>query len=167
MISPSAAGARPAASACLSGRGCPRRVPAGPIRYQPPEDASARWAGFAAEQMDSRPGVMWHLPDAWARSGEPNIVLERFDALRAGLGSEMRRLALRSLRARQSINCHNDRDIDAVAHLPVPAGPADRAGHDPACRVPVCNGAVSAAAEGTWLSLAGSSAAQSAMRRPW
>lgn len=139
MISPPAAGARPASSAGLSGRGCPRRVPAGPVRYQSLNEASARWVGFAAEQVDSLPGVEWHLSDAWARHGEPNIVLEHYGALRAGIGSEMRRLAQ------------------------LPAG---RAGHGPVRRVPVCNGGVSAAGEGIWLTPAGSSTPQSAMRRP-
>jgi len=30
-------------------------VPAGPVRYQSPKEASARWVGFAAEQVDSLP----------------------------------------------------------------------------------------------------------------
>lgn len=172
MISPPAAGARPASSAGLSGRGCPRRVPAGPVRYQSLNEASTRWVGFAAEQVDSLPGVEWHLSDAWARRGEPNIVLGHYGALRAGIGSEMRRLAqlpaggALTAGCAKTINCYIDRDIDEVAHLPVPAGPAGRAGHDPVRRVPVCNGGVSAAGEGIWLTPAGSSAPQSAMRRP-
>ena len=28
--------------------------------------------------MDSLPGVMWHLSDAWARRGEPNVVLVHY-----------------------------------------------------------------------------------------
>ena len=45
------------------------------------------------EEMDSLPGVMWHLSDAWARRGEPNIVLVHYDDLSADLGGEMRRIA--------------------------------------------------------------------------
>ncbi len=45
------------------------------------------------QQLDSLPGVMWHLTDAWARRGQPNIVLAHYDDLSAGLGGEMRRLA--------------------------------------------------------------------------
>ena len=45
------------------------------------------------QQMDSLPGVMWHLTDAWARRGQPNIVLAHYDDLSARLASEMRRLA--------------------------------------------------------------------------
>ncbi|MDQ3275846.1 MAG: sulfotransferase domain-containing protein [Actinomycetota bacterium] len=45
------------------------------------------------EQMDSLPGVMWHLSDAWARRGERNVVLVHYDALSVDLEGEMRRLA--------------------------------------------------------------------------
>jgi len=43
--------------------------------------------------MDSLPGVLWHLTDAWARRGQPNIVLAHYDDLSADLPGEMRRLA--------------------------------------------------------------------------
>jgi hypothetical protein len=45
------------------------------------------------EEMDSLPGVMWHLSDAWARRDEPNVVLVHYDDLSADLEGEMRRLA--------------------------------------------------------------------------
>jgi aryl sulfotransferase len=45
------------------------------------------------QQMDSLPGVMWHLTDAWSRRGQPNIVLVHYDDLAADLAGEMRRLA--------------------------------------------------------------------------
>jgi aryl sulfotransferase len=45
------------------------------------------------EEMDSLPGVMWHLSDAWVRRNEPYIVLVHYDDLCAGLEGEMRRLA--------------------------------------------------------------------------
>ena len=45
------------------------------------------------EQLDSLPGVMWHLTDAWRRRNEPNIVLVHYDDLCADVGGEMRRLA--------------------------------------------------------------------------
>jgi aryl sulfotransferase len=45
------------------------------------------------EQLDSLPGVMLHLSDAWARRHEPNVVLVHYDDLLADLGAEMRRLA--------------------------------------------------------------------------
>ncbi len=35
--------------------------------------------------MDSLPGVMWHLSDAWARRGQPNMVLRHYDDLSADL----------------------------------------------------------------------------------
>jgi aryl sulfotransferase len=43
--------------------------------------------------MDSLPGVMWHLSDAWARRGEPNVMLVHYDNLSADLAGQMRRIA--------------------------------------------------------------------------
>jgi aryl sulfotransferase len=45
------------------------------------------------EQLDSLPGVMWHLSDAWGRREQPNIVLVHYGDLSADLEGEMRRLA--------------------------------------------------------------------------
>jgi aryl sulfotransferase len=45
------------------------------------------------QQMDSLPGVMWHLADAWARRDQPNIVIAHYQDLSADLDGEMRRLA--------------------------------------------------------------------------
>ncbi len=56
------------------------------------------WIGSDAdprESMDSLPGVMWHLSDAWARREESNVVLARYGDPSADLDSEMRRLAER------------------------------------------------------------------------
>jgi hypothetical protein len=73
--------------------------PPGPHQVRPPlrewlldwidEDASRM------EKMDSLPGVMWHLSDAWRRRDQPNIVLVHYDAMLRDLASEMCRLALR------------------------------------------------------------------------
>ena len=51
------------------------------------------WDGSPQEQLDSLPGVLWHLSDAWARRGQPNIVLVQYDDLSADLGGEMGRLS--------------------------------------------------------------------------
>lgn len=45
------------------------------------------------QELDSLPGVMWHLSDAWARREAPNVVLVHYDELSADLGGQMRRLA--------------------------------------------------------------------------
>lgn len=45
------------------------------------------------DELDSLPGVMWHLSDAWSRRFQPNIVLTHYDDLLADLEHEMRRLA--------------------------------------------------------------------------
>ena len=37
------------------------------------------------EELDSLPGVMWHLSDAWSRRHEPNVLLVHYDALRLDL----------------------------------------------------------------------------------
>ncbi|MFY1619581.1 sulfotransferase domain-containing protein [Micromonospora sp. WMMD736] len=44
-------------------------------------------------ELDSLPGVFWHLCDAWARRHEPNITLVHYDDLRADLDAQMRLLA--------------------------------------------------------------------------
>jgi hypothetical protein len=45
------------------------------------------------QELDSLPGVMHHLSDAWARRDEPNVVLLHYDDLQADLDSQMRGLA--------------------------------------------------------------------------
>ena len=45
------------------------------------------------DELDSLPGVMWHLGDAWTRRGETNIVLVHYDDLSRDLDGQMRRLA--------------------------------------------------------------------------
>ena len=50
------------------------------------------------EELDSLPGVMWHLSDAWARRADsdpsgPAVLLMHYDDLLANLDGEMRRLA--------------------------------------------------------------------------
>lgn len=58
----------------------------------------ASWVETAAdprEQLDSLPGVMWHLSDAWSRRDEPNVLLVRYADLHADLDAEMRRVAAR------------------------------------------------------------------------
>ncbi|XTZ16815.1 sulfotransferase domain-containing protein [Micromonospora echinospora] len=45
------------------------------------------------EAMDSLPGVLWHLTDAWRRRDEPNVLLVHYDDLLADLEGEMRRIA--------------------------------------------------------------------------
>jgi aryl sulfotransferase len=45
------------------------------------------------EEMDSLPGVLWHLSDAWARRAEPNVVIVHYADLLADLEAQMRQLA--------------------------------------------------------------------------
>ena len=45
------------------------------------------------EDLDSLPGLMWHLSDAWARRHEPNVMLVHYDYLSADLAGQMRRIA--------------------------------------------------------------------------
>jgi aryl sulfotransferase len=66
----------------------PERLPVGAWLAQWVEqDSDPRQA------LDSLPGVMWHLRDAWSRRGEPNVRLVHYDDLLADLGAEMRRIA--------------------------------------------------------------------------
>jgi hypothetical protein len=48
-----------------------------------------------SEELDSLPGVVWHVSDAWERRHEPNVVLSHYDELAGDLEGEMRRLAAR------------------------------------------------------------------------
>jgi aryl sulfotransferase len=71
-----------------------RPEPAGPP--EPLHDCLLRWIADdddPRECPDSLPGVMWHLSDAWARRGEPNVLLVHYDELSADLEGQMRRLA--------------------------------------------------------------------------
>jgi len=45
------------------------------------------------ESLDSLPGFVWHLSDAWARRGRPNVLLVHYDDLCHDLEGQMRRLA--------------------------------------------------------------------------
>jgi aryl sulfotransferase len=46
------------------------------------------------QALDSPPGVMWHLRDAWQRRNEPSVLLVHYDDLLTDLGSETRRIAV-------------------------------------------------------------------------
>lgn len=72
-------------------------APDGPPRARPP---LAQWLSSWVDgepdpraELDSLPGVLLHLGDAWARRHAPNVELVHYDDLLADLGGEMRRLA--------------------------------------------------------------------------
>ncbi|MEV4120564.1 sulfotransferase domain-containing protein [Micromonospora sp. NPDC049645] len=72
-------------------------APSGPPRARPPVE---RWLSSWVDQevdpraeLDSLPGVMLHLSDAWARRHEPNVELVHYDDLLTDLAGQMRRLA--------------------------------------------------------------------------
>ena len=59
-------------------------------------DALTRWIDHdaaPADALDSLPGVLWHLSDAWRRRHEPNVVLVHYADLSADLRGEMNRIA--------------------------------------------------------------------------
>lgn len=47
------------------------------------------------ESLDSLPGVMWHLSDAWSRRLEPNVLLVHYADLEHDLEGQMRRISMR------------------------------------------------------------------------
>ena len=71
--------------------------PSGPASPRPPlREWLLGWIDrdvAPQEQLDSLPGVMWHLSDAWARRNEESTVLVHYDDLCADLEGQMRRLA--------------------------------------------------------------------------
>jgi hypothetical protein len=66
-----------------------------PIRVPLPDwlDGWIAAAPDPREALDSLPGVLHHLSDAWARRQEPNVVLAHYHDLVTDLDGEMRRLA--------------------------------------------------------------------------
>jgi hypothetical protein len=64
---------------------------------RPPMDEWLRawvdWEGSPLESLDSLPGVLHHLGDAWARRHQPNVVLVHYEELEADLDGTMRRMA--------------------------------------------------------------------------
>jgi aryl sulfotransferase len=76
-----------------------RPVPAGRATPRPPvREWLLSWIHDPAdprEQLDSLPGVLWHLGDAWERRDRPNVLLVHYDDLTDDLPGEMRRLAER------------------------------------------------------------------------
>jgi aryl sulfotransferase len=72
------------------------KAPEPPATREMLHDALVKWIAAdrdPREHPDSLAGVMWHLSDAWARRGEPNVVLVRYEDLLADLEGQMRRLA--------------------------------------------------------------------------
>ncbi|HEX8628624.1 MAG TPA: sulfotransferase domain-containing protein [Catenuloplanes sp.] len=69
-----------------------------PAARQPVAEWLAAWIDrdvSPREELDSLPGVLWHLRDAWARRAEANVVLVHYADLSADLAGQMRRLATR------------------------------------------------------------------------
>jgi len=67
-----------------------------PPSRQPVRDWLIGWIDKDADPrtaMDSLPGLMWHLSDAWRRRVEPNVLLIHYDDLQGDLGGQMRSLA--------------------------------------------------------------------------
>jgi aryl sulfotransferase len=72
--------------------------PAPPPPPEPLHDRLLRWIADdtdPAGDLDTLPGLIYHLTDAWARRGEPNILLVHYDNLCADLDGQMRWLASR------------------------------------------------------------------------
>ncbi|MDG4792912.1 sulfotransferase domain-containing protein [Micromonospora sp. WMMD1082] len=71
--------------------------PTAPDRDGPSvEQALVRWIDAdpdPREELDSLPGVLWHLRDAWARRHRPNVHLVHYDDLRGDLSGQMHHLA--------------------------------------------------------------------------
>jgi aryl sulfotransferase len=75
--------------------GQPGTAPA-PAPRPPLRDWLLGWIDSDADpraELDSLPGVMWHLSDAWSRRAEPNLVIVHYADLLAGLETQMRQLA--------------------------------------------------------------------------
>ena len=74
----------------------PTGAPAPPMSPEMLHDALLGWIADdddPGRNLDSLPGVLWHLSDAWAKRGEPNVLLVHYDNLLADLEGQMRWLA--------------------------------------------------------------------------
>lgn len=71
--------------------------PTAPEQPRPPlRDWLLSWIASEADPraaMDSLPGVMWHLSDAWRRRDQPNIMLLHYADLVADLDGKLREIA--------------------------------------------------------------------------
>ena len=47
------------------------------------------------QELDSLPGVAWHMADAWTRRDDPNVLLVHYADLAADLEGQMRAIARR------------------------------------------------------------------------
>jgi aryl sulfotransferase len=80
----------------LSGQPGPPQPPEPPASREMLHDALLSWIAAdddPSQHPDSLPGIMRHLSDAWARRGEPNVLLVHYDDLLADLQGQMRWLA--------------------------------------------------------------------------
>jgi hypothetical protein len=67
-----------------------------PSTRSPLRDWLLRWIRAdhdPREAMDSLPGVMWHLSDAWNRRSQPNVLLLHYAQLSADLDGQMHLIA--------------------------------------------------------------------------
>ncbi|HYK31403.1 MAG TPA: peptide-methionine (S)-S-oxide reductase MsrA [Streptosporangiaceae bacterium] len=67
-----------------------------PPPQEPLRDWLLRWIADdtdPAEDLETLPGLLWHLNDAWSRRDEPNILLVHYANLSADLDGQMRWLA--------------------------------------------------------------------------
>jgi aryl sulfotransferase len=74
----------------------PGRLPPPADRPVPLRSHLLRWIAEDSdprEYPDSLPGLLWHLSDAWARRGEPNVLMMHYDELSSDLDGQMRRIA--------------------------------------------------------------------------
>ena len=71
--------------------------PSSPAPARPPLHAwLMRWIDRDSDprtELDSLPGVLWHLTDAWRRRREPHVRLVHYDDLLADLAGQMRGIA--------------------------------------------------------------------------
>jgi aryl sulfotransferase len=116
----------------------PRAVPGSPLSPEMLHDALLDWIAGDDDprrNLDSLPGVLWHLSDAWARRGSPNVLFVHYDNLLADLEGQMRWLAGRlgiavpenawpALIQAASLECMRDR---AERIIPTPPGAVEEA----------------------------------------
>jgi aryl sulfotransferase len=74
----------------------PPAAPGPPMSPEMLHDALLDWIAGDDDprrNLDSLPGILWHLSDAWARRDRPNVLIVHYDNLLADLEGQMRWLA--------------------------------------------------------------------------
>jgi hypothetical protein len=91
------------------------------------------------DELDSLPGVMWHLSDAWRRREQPNVVLVHYDDLATDLEARCAVLpgcSISRFRTRTGPGSYGPPPSSACVSVPTSPRPIRPASSGPRCVLP-------------------------------